>query len=125
MHQELTPWGILSGALLMVSTASTFTAIDRIGLSMSTGLLSGTSVIVSFSFGAVVQGEAFSRVPLAVCAIAILVVAIVAYAAAGQLASTADQQTEEGDHLDTASTSMDVSQFHHECVVGLNSCMRL
>lgn len=125
MNQELTPWGILSGALLMVSTASTFTAIDRIGLSLSTGLLSGTSVIVSFSFGAMVQGEAFSRVPLAVCAIAILVVAIIAYAAAGQLASTADQQTEEGEHLNTASISMNTSQLHHVCVVGLKPSLRL
>ena len=94
--QELTPWGVLSGALLMVSTASTFTAIDRLGLSMSTGLLSGTSVIVSFSFGALVQGEAFSRTILAVSAIFVLVAAIVAYAAAGQLASTAEQQADEG-----------------------------
>lgn len=83
----------------MVSTASTFTAIDRIGLSMSTGLLSGTSVIVSFSFGAVVQGEAFSRTALAVGAILVLVVAIVAYAAAGQLASAANQQSDEGIYL--------------------------
>ncbi len=83
----------------MVSTASTFTAIHRIGLSMSTGLLSGTSVIVSFSFGAVVQGEAFSRTSLAVCAILVLVVAITAYAAAGQLASAANQQSDEGIYL--------------------------
>lgn len=109
----------------MVSTASTFTAIDRIGLSLSTGLLSGTSVIVSFSFGAVVQGEAFSRVPLAVCAIAILVVAIIAYAAAGQLASTADQQTEEGEHLNTVSTSMNMAQLHFACIVGLKPSLRL
>lgn len=80
----------------MVSTASTFTAIDRIGLSMSTGLLSGTSVIVSFSFGALVQGEAFSSTFLAVAAIFVLVLAITAYAAAGQLASAADQEAEEG-----------------------------
>ena len=80
----------------MISTASTFTAIDRIGLSMSTGLLSGTSVIVSFLFGAVVQGEAFSSTWLASCAIFILVLAIIAYAAAGQLASTADQEADQG-----------------------------
>ena len=78
----------------MISTASTFQAIDRIGLSMSTGLLSGTSVIVSFSFGALVKGEAFSRTWLALFAILILVAAIVAYAAAGQLASTADQEAD-------------------------------
>lgn len=83
----------------MISTASTFTAIDRIGLSMSTGLLSGTSVIVSFLFGAVVQGEAFSRTWLAVCAIFILLLAIIAYAAAGQLASTADQEVDQGTML--------------------------
>ncbi len=66
---------------------------------MSTGLLSGTSVIVSFSYGALLQGEAFSRTALAVCAILILVIAIIAYAAAGQLASTAEQQQEEGTHM--------------------------
>ena len=81
----------------MISTASTFIAIDKIGLSISTGLLSGTSVIVSFSFGALVQGEAFSRTWLALFAILILVAAIIAYAAAGQLASTADQQADQGD----------------------------
>ena len=78
----------------MISTASTFQAIDRIGLSMATGLLSGTSVIVSFSFGALAQGEAFSRTWLALFAILILVAAIVAYAAAGQLASSADQESD-------------------------------
>ena len=81
----------------MVSTASTFIAIDKIGLSISTGLLSGTSVVVSFSFGALVQGEAFSRTWLAFFAVLILVAAIIAYAAAGQLASTADQQADQGE----------------------------
>lgn len=106
---ELTAWGILSGALLMISTASTFQAIDRIGLSMSTGLLSGTSVIVSFSFGALVQGEAFSRTWLALFAILILVAAIVAYAAAGQLASMADQESDDVEQpfLDTVRQQID------------------
>ena len=113
----------------MVSTASTFTAIDRIGLSMSTGLLSGTSVIVSFSFGAVVQGEAFTRTALAVCAILVLVVAIVAYAAAGQLASAANQQSDEGifrNLLLSAHTvmpdSIDCKKTHHSCIFWITFC---
>lgn len=122
--QELTPWGVLSGALLMISTASTFIAIDRIGLSISTGLLSGTSVIVSFSFGALAQGETFSRTWLALFAILILVAAIIAYAAAGQLASTADQQSEEGTfcHFQLVSNSVQLHNarhpYHHRLASG-------
>ncbi len=50
-EQVFTPWGMLSGALFVLSTGCTFFAIDILGISFSSAIWSGTAIIASFTWG--------------------------------------------------------------------------
>lgn len=82
------PWALLSGLFFVLSMASTFLAIARLGLGSAAGIWSGTAIVVSFTWGVKVQEEEISRAGLAAPGMILLVAGLVVIAFNGQAASS-------------------------------------
>eukprot|EP00191_Tetraselmis_sp_GSL018_P002240 CAMPEP_0177597812 /NCGR_PEP_ID=MMETSP0419_2-20121207/11935_1 /TAXON_ID=582737 /ORGANISM="Tetraselmis sp., Strain GSL018" /LENGTH=324 /DNA_ID=CAMNT_0019090055 /DNA_START=269 /DNA_END=1240 /DNA_ORIENTATION=+ len=87
------PLGLLSGLLYVIATANSFAAIASVGLSVGSGIWSGTAVIVSFSYGLLIAHENLNSLALAISALVVLIlgiggIAYSSYLSAGTFYST-------------------------------------
>jgi multidrug transporter EmrE-like cation transporter len=93
-------WGLVSGAVFVVSSSFSVTAIGLIGMSAATGVWCGVAVLCSFSWGVLVAGEELASVGKALLALALILagVAGIALAAwAGGAESGDDADPQQGD----------------------------
>lgn len=74
--QAFTPWGLLSGALFVLSLSNSFLAIQLLdSVAIATGIWCGVAMVVSFIFGALVDTAPQSWL-LAASAISLMVLAV-------------------------------------------------
>eukprot|EP00035_Acanthoeca_spectabilis_P009733 m.171718 g.171718 ORF g.171718 m.171718 type:complete len:341 (-) comp14819_c0_seq4:73-1095(-) len=75
----VTPYGVIAGLLLVLSTLFSFLAIPRIGLAIGQGVWGGVAIVVSFLWGAIGPDEISNPVkslPLSSMAIAYLILGV-------------------------------------------------
>ncbi|GAQ77998.1 hypothetical protein KFL_000060640 [Klebsormidium nitens] len=91
-----TPLGLLSGGLLALSLACSFTANKLIGVSLRAGIANGTAALVSFVFGLFLDPNRrkLRNLPVALAGLSLLMGAIVGIAYAGERSCRVEEEHE-------------------------------
>ncbi|KAK9865045.1 hypothetical protein WJX84_010380 [Apatococcus fuscideae] len=120
-------WGLVSGFLFVFSTANAFAAFKALGLSVGLGVLCGTSVLASFTFGVRFSGETIHHPGLAAPALILLVGGVAGLAINGTLCSSAedDAGTREAlmDHEERESQPRVPEVIYPQFVKGLSAAI--
>jgi len=89
------PYGILSGALWMASSILAVYAIQNIGISVAQGLWSGSTIAVSFIWGAAIFHEQTNSIGLSILALVIIGIGIAGISISGsELMAKVDKEYE-------------------------------
>jgi glucose uptake protein GlcU len=76
-------WGILSGGLWLLCNMMAIVAIQNIGISISQGVWSGSTIIVSFIWGAAIFHQTPASIGLSILALVVLCIGIAGISIAG------------------------------------------
>ncbi|GBG83051.1 hypothetical protein CBR_g36668 [Chara braunii] len=86
-HIVWTPFGLVSGAFLSISSANAFAAVGFLGISIASGIWCGVAVVLSFLFGLLLDPNMQVHDDhQAVCGICLILVSIFGIALSGHLA---------------------------------------
>ncbi|KAL4859306.1 hypothetical protein ACK3TF_001045 [Chlorella vulgaris] len=90
-------WGLLGGALFVISTANAVTAVSLIGVSAATGVWCGVAVLCSFAWGVLVVGDQVDNMQQALAALAVILLGIAGIVAAAWAGSSEEDTADEAE----------------------------
>lgn len=100
-----TAWGLLAGALFVLSASNAVTAISLIGLAAATGVWCGVAVLASFCWGVLVAGDEVEHMGQAAAALALILCGIAGVALAAWTGGQAADQAAFGEAAQDAETA--------------------
>jgi glucose uptake protein GlcU len=96
-RQVFSAWGLLGGALFVISTANAVTAVSLIGVSAATGVWCGVAVLCSFAWGVLVVGDQVDNMQQALAALAVILLGIAGIVAAAWAGSSEEDTADEAE----------------------------